>query len=96
MHTVRFLPSSLLKAGCCIEILKERALYDSTVLFFCFENNSQDILDSTLHRFWSIIGAVFARGVVTRVAPEVKDQDIHKQHFPNKIREITRGQHISL
>ena len=49
----------------------------------------------TLLGFWSIVEAVFARGVVTRVAPEMKDQDIHEQHFPNKIREIPRGWNVS-
>ena len=32
-------------------------------------------VDKTLHEFCSIVGAVFARGVVTRVAPEMKDHD---------------------
>ena len=32
---------------------------------------------STLHGFWSIIRAIFARGVVTPVAPKMKDRDIH-------------------
>ena len=52
-------------------------------------------VDKILHEFCSIVGAVFARGVVTRVAPEMKDQDIHEQHLPNKIRDITRGWNVS-
>ena len=52
-------------------------------------------VDKTLHGFWSIVGAVFARGVVTRVAPEMKDQDIHEQHFPNKMRKITKPGNVS-
>ena len=38
-----------------------------------------------LHGVRSIIWAVFARGVVTPDTVEMKDRDIHKQYFPNKI-----------
>ena len=57
-----------------------------------------DVDRGTLHGFWSIVGAIFARGVVIRVAPEMKDQDMNNitlLTYVNKIREITRGWNVS-
>ena len=65
-------------------------------LFWALLLKIQSAITPSLHGFWSIAGAVFAKGVVTRVAPEMKYQDTHEQHFPNKIREIARGWKLRL